>query len=342
MHLITGGSGYFGELLARCILSKNKKVKIFDINQPSEFLSRKAEVILGDIRDNDSVHDALENVTHVHHNVAQVPLAKDKDLFKSVNYEGTSNLLRSAYERKISKIVYTSSSAVFGIPLTNPVTENTIPRPREEYGKAKYDGELVCKEYIEKGLDITIVRPRTILGHGRLGIFSILFDLVKEGNNIPVLDNGQNVFQFIHADDLAEICWLASQKKGPSVYNAGAIDYCTMRDTLESLCKYANTGSRVKSLPMNLMETLMNVFSFLGLSPLGKYHALMFGRSMYFDNEKVIRELGYRTKYSNKDAICSSYSWFLDNDLGSETTADLSHHQKKANKKIFRLLRFFI
>ena len=107
--------------------------------------------------------------------------ASDKDLFKSVNYEGTSNLLRSAYERKISKIVYTSSSAVFGIPLTNPVTENTIPRPREEYGKAKYDGELVCKEYIEKGLDITIVRPRTILGHGRLGIFSILFDLVKEG-----------------------------------------------------------------------------------------------------------------------------------------------------------------
>ena len=86
----------------------------------------------------------------------------------------------------------------------------------------------------------------------------------------------------------------------------------------------------------------MNVFSFLGLSPLGKYHALMYGRSMYFDNEKVINELGYKTKYSNEEAICSSYSWFLNNEVDSKKNANLSHHQRNVKKKVIMLLRFFL
>ena len=81
------------------------------------------------------------------HNVAQVPLAKDRDLFWDVNVEGTRNICKAAIETGLKKIVYTSSSAVFGVPEKNPVTEDTIPKPREAYGVAKLESEKIFANY---------------------------------------------------------------------------------------------------------------------------------------------------------------------------------------------------
>ena len=88
-----------------------------------------------------------------------------------------------------------------------------IPKPMENYGKAKYKAEKICQNYISENLDIIIIRPRTILGHGRLGIFQILFEWIREGKNIPVLGKGDNIYQFVHADDLADAIILASIQK---------------------------------------------------------------------------------------------------------------------------------
>ena len=74
-----------------------------------------------------------------------------------------------------------------------------------------------------------MTRPRTIMGHGRLGIFQILFEWIREGYNIPVLGRGDNVYQFVHADDLAEACILAAARPGPTTYNCGALRPGTMR-----------------------------------------------------------------------------------------------------------------
>src|SRR5262249_23642587 len=154
-----------------------------------------------------AVERAMAGSGIVYHCVAQVPLAKDKHLFRSVNVEGTRNLLRCAAAAKAAKVIYISSSAVFGVPKSNPVDETAIPVPGEAYGQAKLEGEQLCREFTETaGLDVTIIRPRTIMGHGRLGIFQILFEWIREGYNIPVLGRGDNVYQFVHADDLADAC----------------------------------------------------------------------------------------------------------------------------------------
>src|SRR5207244_5537447 len=85
----------------------------------------------------------------------------------------------------VKKVIYTSSSAIYGVPKSNPVTEETVPSPVEEYGRAKLAGETLCWEYARKGLDVSIVRPRTIAGHGRLAIVQILFDWTYSGKKIP-------------------------------------------------------------------------------------------------------------------------------------------------------------
>ena len=66
--------------------------------------------------------NACRGVTIVHHTVAQVPLAKDRHLFESVNIQGTENLLEGARAAGVRKVIYTSSSAVFGAPRSNPVS----------------------------------------------------------------------------------------------------------------------------------------------------------------------------------------------------------------------------
>ncbi len=286
--LITGGSGYFGSLLRDRLRERRQAVRVFDLADADD-RAKDIDFIQGDIRDAARVTEAVRNCDTIYHCVAQVPLAKDKELFHSVNVHGTENLLRAALEKRVRKVIYVSSSAVFGAPKSNPVTEETPPSPGEAYGRAKLEGETLCRDYAQHTLDVTIIRPRTIMGHGRLGIFQILFEWIREGYNVPVLGRGDNVYQFVHADDLSEACILAAARPGPTTYNCGAAKFGTMHEALEHLCAHARTGSRVRSVPMAPAVGLMQLTSALGLSPLGAYHALMYGRSLYFDISKAQR-----------------------------------------------------
>ena len=156
-----------------------------------------------------------------------------------------------------------------------------------------------------------MIRPRTILGHGRLGIFHILFDWIREGANIPVLGRGDNLYQFVHVDDLAAACALAAARPGPTSYNVGTDRFGTMRELLEGLIRHAGTRSRVRGVPIGPAVVAMRMTSALGLSPLGPYHALMYGRAMYFDVSKARRELGWAARFANDEMIADSYDWFL-------------------------------
>ncbi|MBU1627543.1 NAD-dependent epimerase/dehydratase family protein, partial [bacterium] len=151
--LVTGGSGYFGSVIVRHLLKESWKVRILDIIEAQD-RPKETEFINADIRDYDAVLKACDGVDVVHHNVAQVPLAKDKKLFESVNKDGTRNMLGASLGKKVKKLIYTSSSAVFGVPSKNPVDETVEPNPMEAYGAAKLEGEKLCKEYVEKGLDV--------------------------------------------------------------------------------------------------------------------------------------------------------------------------------------------
>lgn len=336
--LVTGGAGYFGDLLVRRLGAAGYNVRIFDIHKPEDTCPG-VQVIQGDIRDAHAIIAACEGIEIVFHNVAQVPLAKDKALFWSVNRDGTRNMLEACVAQNVRKVIYTSSSAIYGVPKSNPVTEETEPAPRENYGRAKLAGERLCWEYSRRGVDVSIIRPRTILGHGRLGIFQILFEWIYQGRDIPVLDGGRNCYQFIHADDLADACILAGNLKGAQAFNCGAASFGTMREALEHLCRHAGTGSRVKSWPMWLIVPAMNISSALGLSPLGAYHSLMYGRSMYFDISKAKRELGWIPKYSNDAMLIESYAWYLEHrSQVLERSAQGSRHKSAVELGLLKLL----
>ena len=209
------------------------------------------------------------------------------------------------------------------------------------FNSFKLEGERICAEYAKQGLNITIIRPRTILGHGRLGIFQILFEWINKGINIPVLNGGENIYQFVHATDLANAIISASRLSKSRTYNIGAAIYGSMRESLEALCKHAKTGSRVYSLPMKPIQVLMNFTSALGLSPLGPYHSLMYGRSMYFDISIAQNELGFDPKYSNIDMLVESYNWYIKNrEIILHENKDMSHHRSRINEGVLKIFKW--
>jgi nucleoside-diphosphate-sugar epimerase len=333
--LVTGGSGYFGSILVERCVASGDQVRVLDLN-PSSVPG--ADSVLADVRDLDAVRAATDSVDVVLHNVAQVPLARDRHLFWSVNVTGTANVLLAARDAGVSKVVHTSTSAIYGIPEHNPVDETTPPRPLEAYGRAKLEAELLCEQASADGLDVSIVRPRTILGHGRLGLMAILFELVAAGAPVFVFDGGDNRYQLVHADDLADACLRAAARPGPSSYNVGASEFGTMRETLEALCREAATGARVRSVPSAPARLAMRGLAAVGLGPFAPYHWLLYGESLWFDTPRAQQELGWVPEHSNASMVIESYRWFLDHrdDLDADGR---SHHQSPVRLGVLKLLR---
>jgi nucleoside-diphosphate-sugar epimerase len=307
------------------------------VNPPAE-IEEGVEYVAGDVRDRATVRAACDGVDVVFHNVAQVPLAKDRALFDEVNVGGTANVLVAARDARVAKIVHTSSSAVFGIPEHNPVTEDARCRPLEAYGRAKLRAELLCHDAISAGLDVTIVRPRTVLGHGRLGVMALLFEFVADGAPVFLLGGGHNRYQLVHANDLADACLRAGDRGGPSVYNVGALEFGTMRETLQALVDHAQTGARLRSLPVAPARFAMRSLASLNLVPFAPYHWLLYSESLYFDVTKARSELGWEPRHSNESMVIESYEWFLAHRHESDG-ADRSHHQSPVRPGLLRALK---
>ncbi len=335
--LVTGGSGYFGTVVSELALTRGDAVRIFDLNPPGPELAQ-ADFVAGDVRDTDAIRAACTGIDVVFHNVAQVPLAKDRKLFDEVNVGGTANVLVAARDARVAKVVHTSSSAVFGIPERNPVTETSPCHPLEAYGRAKLRAELLCHDAIAAGIDVTIIRPRTVLGHGRLGVMALLFEFVADGAPVFVLGGGDNRYQLVHACDLADACLRAGDRAGPSVYNVGALEFGTMRETLQALVDHADTGSRVRSLPVAPARFAMRTLGSLGLVPFAPYHWLLYSESLYFDVAKARTELGWEPRHSNASMVIESYEWFLEHRRDADD-GTRSHHQSPVRLGLLRALK---
>ena len=309
--LVTGGSGFFGEILISKLSEKNWDVYNLDLNPTSKMPSAKQ--FIGDIRDLELCISATEGIDAVFHNVAQVPLAKDTDLFFSVNVNGTANILKAAADAKVSNFVYTSSSAIFGLPEILPISKDSIPNPFEDYGIAKLRGEDLCKGFFDSDMNIKIVRPRTILGAGRMGIFELLYRWVQSGVDIYLLGNGKGSYQFVHANDLAEGIIRALTITGDQVFNLGALEFGSFKEDLVKFCDYAGTGSTVKLVPDFPFRNLLKVLSSLRVLPFAPYQLQLYGKPMFFDSAADWELLGYTPQYSNFDCLTSGYDSYLSN-----------------------------
>lgn len=329
-----------GNLIGRRLAARGETVKVLDVwedpGRPAEI-----EFIRCDIQDAEGVRRAMRGVDVVHHNAALVPLTKSGEKFWGVNVLGSRVAAEAAVGAGVSAFIHMSSSAIFGIPQRCPITEETAAHPAEVYGRAKFAGEQAVREVCSKaGLPLIVIRPRTIMGEGRLGIFQILFEWIREHRNVYVIGSGKGGFQFVHAHDLMDAYLLALDHAQPGVYNVGTDRFGSIREALEELIRYAGSRSQVKSLPQSLTIGTLRALDLLHLSPLAPWHYLTYHKPFYFDVSKLLA-MGWRPRYSNDEMFRESYDWFIGHGADTARGSQGSPHRSKVKEGILRLLKRF-
>ncbi len=313
--LITGGTGFFGVHLARTFLSRNYTVTLFDLaNLDAKDLIGKVTVINGDIRDKSAIDAAMKGQDYVVHAAAALPIQFQKQAIFSVNIDGTKNVLASALRHKIKRLVFISSTAVYGVPKQVPETEETPLDPVGYYGISKVEGEKLCLEYQKKGLQVNILRPKTFLGIERLGVFELWFEAIYTGRRVFILGSGNNKYQLLAVSDVSDAVEKAlSSKVNGEVFNIGAKEFGTWRSDLGYVIAKANSKSKITSLPTLPSQLILMLLEALHLSPLAVWHYKTMPVDSYVSIAKAEKLLNWHPQKSNKQLFLESYLWYKQN-----------------------------
>jgi nucleoside-diphosphate-sugar epimerase len=310
---ISGGAGFLGLHLARRLLADGHSVRTLDVVPLGDTeLERSVEELRGDVRDRDRVRALVDGADVVVHAAAALPIQASRNSIRSVNVGGTEKVLMSAREAGVGRVVFVSSTAVYGVPEKHPISEDDPLVGVGWYGESKIDAEALCRV---AAVPTTIVRPKTFVGPERLGVFEILFDWIREGRRIYILGNGHNRYQLLAVDDLVDAIVRAATVAGAAgeTFNVGATDFGTVRDDLGALIAHAGSSSRLQPVPVKPAELMLRALELLRLSPLAEWHYKTAHRDSFVDVTKARRVLGWEPKLSNREALISTYDWYLAN-----------------------------
>jgi nucleoside-diphosphate-sugar epimerase len=326
-YLITGGAGFLGINLVRYLLARGHRVTSLDIASFDYPERSQITEIRGDIRDRACVDQAMQGINIVVHTAAALPLYSEADIF-STDIDGTRNVIDSAYQHGVERFIHISSTAVYGIPDHHPLYETDKLDGVGPYGKAKIMAEEVCLEYRSKGMCVPIIRPKSFIGPERLGVFALFYDWAKDGKGFPMIGSGNNRYQLLDVEDLCEAIYLCATlpcDKTSDTFNIGAKEFTTMKEDYQAVLDYAGFGKKIRGFPAAPVIWTLRILEALKLSPLYKWVYETAATDSFVSVEKAERILGFKPKYSNKDALIRNYRWYLDHLSEFEGKSGVSH-----------------
>jgi len=341
--MVTGGSGFLGINLIRYLMNKGVKnvvsldTAIFDYPEKD-----RVKVIKGDIRNKETLREAMKGVQWVIHTAAALPLYKEEEIY-STDIGGTEKLLEQALLEKVERFVHISSTAVYGIPDHHPLREDDELIGVGAYGEAKIAAENLCLEYREKGLCVPIIRPKSFVGPERLGVFALLYDWAKDGKNFPMIGSGNNRYQLLDVEDLCEaiyLCLVKDRELVNDIFNVGATEFTTMKEDYQAVLDRAGQSRKVIGTPAGPLIWALRILEIMHLSPLYKWVYETACEDSFVSTEKIEQKLKFYPKYSNKQALIRNYEWYIANLHKFEGTGGISH-RAPWSQGILKLFKMF-
>ena len=213
--VVTGGAGFVGSHLVKLLLENSHKVIVIDNlhtgkKENLESVIDKIEFQEIDIRNYESMENILKNIDGVFHQAAltvvQDSFSNTKEYY-DVNVQGTENIFKLSIKNKF-KVVYASSSSVYGHKQKMPIEENMETKPISPYGQTKLECEYLFEKYSKLGGSIIGLRYFNIFGKGQTveyaGVITKFIERLKEGKAPIIFGKGSQIRDFISVDDIAK------------------------------------------------------------------------------------------------------------------------------------------
>lgn len=317
--LVTGASGFLGRAITKVLVDANYEIiGIYNKNKIEKSESRsdfhRVKFSQADITDKNrldaSIGDIKADVVIHCAGLAHQFGKTDKERFRKVNVVGTENICELALKLSAKRFILISSVSVYGnrdSSLTNMITENHPCSPRDIYAESKLESEEICRKIcLDNQVNLSILRPATIIGEGDRGNVNRLINLIDKGYFLW-LGSGSNYKSLIYKNDVAQSCLevIAKSNQKFEVFNLSA-EPVTMREIVNEISLTLGKSSKYISFPESIPELLFklnqNTFKFGKLLKLEE--TIRKWKSNELFSSRLIKDkYGFEPLVSAKEAI---------------------------------------
>ena len=319
--LITGANGFLGSAVLRQLLEQGVPVRamVRPGSDRRNFADIDVEIIEGDLTDIESLKRAIRNCNTLFHIAADYRLwIPDPEVMYQTNVDGTRNIITTACDAGVEKIVYTSSVATLGLNDDGtPADEETpvsIDNMFGHYKRSKFLAEEEVKNLVrERGCPVTIVNPSTPVGPRDIKptpTGKIVLDTIR-GRMPAYVDTGLNI---VHVDDVAKGHLLALEKGEIGERYILGGDNMTLASILEYICVSQNMKPPTIKLPHNLVLPIAwcmeQIAKITKKEPRATVDSVRMSKKlMYFSSNKAKKKLGYQTR-PGVEGLKDAIDWF--------------------------------
>ena len=254
--VVTGGAGFIGSNLAEELVEQGNNVIIVDdlstgkVSNINPILQNgKTDFINGNITSLPLLQEAFSGADYVFHQAAipSVPRSvKDPEASNNANINGTLNVLIAARDNNVKKVVYASSSSVYGDTPTLPKTEDMVPNPLSPYAVTKLTGELYCQVFNDiYGLKTVCLRYFNVFGPRQdphsayAAVIPLFINLVLEGKSPVIFGDGEQTRDFSYVRDVVKANIQAAESQATGIYNLGSSQRITINELVNLILELA-------------------------------------------------------------------------------------------------------
>lgn len=313
-YIIIGGSGFVGtELINELSEDQKKKVVVLDIVPPSSGVAYEKQDISRELTFKFMSDDIVVQLAanQYHH---KVPKKNRQEFFESVNTRGTENILKKMCADGAKNMIFFSTDMVYGKPQYLPVDTNHPKQPFGYYGNSKMKAERICDEYRDKGVNITIFRPRMIIGKGRLGILIKLFKLIELNLPVPMIGSGNNCYQMISVNDCAQAIIKAIEHNFPNkAYNLGSYNPPKVKELLLDVIKQNHSKSLLVPTPGKLVKLCLKILGFIGLEIMYKEQYMIADENYLIDISQTEKDLDWHPQFDDTSMLKAAFDEYVKN-----------------------------
>ena len=318
--LVTGGTGFTGKALVRRLLNDGHQVVALDFQEglkTQELRDWGAEVVIGTVTDKEVVDRSMKGVEVVHHLAAAFrQLNVPNSYYWDVNVEGTRNVLEAARRENVKKFVYCSTCGVHGNVDNPPGNEESPINAADYYQQTKYEAEPIVKEYQQKGLETTILRPAAIYGPGDPERFFMIFKRVNKGM-FPMFGNGKTLYHPLYIDHLVDAHVLAQEpgKGAGEAYLIADEEYIEIEALVKKTAAALEVDVKIPHYPVmpvivvgHICEKVCKPFKIT--PPIFPRRVDWYRQNRAFSIDKAKRDLGYAPHISIDEGLRRTAVWY--------------------------------